>query len=99
MLRAVLPPLITSYGIFVAMVVLAVRRPVPRPRGFGGQPLGRLLRTIAGGYVAFLAIVLVFHVWLAQESGAFVSAVWGGAFLSLVLAFLAWVVSMPRRHP
>jgi hypothetical protein len=99
MLRAVLPPLITSYGIFVAMVVLAVRRPVPRPRGFGGQPFGRVLRTIAGGYGAFLAIVLVFHVWLAQEPGAFVSGVWGGAFLSLVLAVLAWVVSMPRRHP
>lgn len=98
MLRAVLPPLITSYGIFVAMVVLAVRRPVPRPRRFGAQPFGPVLRTIAGGYVAFLAIVLVFHVWLAQEPDAFVNAVWGGAFLSLVLAFLAWVVSIPRRH-
>jgi hypothetical protein len=98
-LRAVLPPLIASYGIFVAMVVLAVRRPVPRPRGFGGQPLGRVLRTIAGGYVAFLAIVLVFHVWLARQPGAFVSAVWGGAFLALVLAFVAWVLSLPRRHP
>lgn len=99
MLRAVLPPLITSYAIFVAMVVLAVRRPVSRPHGFGGQPLGRVLRTIAGGYVAFLVIVLVFHAWLAQEPGAFVSAVWGGAFLSSVLAVVAWVLSMPRRHP
>jgi hypothetical protein len=61
-----LPPLITSYAIFIAMVVvLAVRRPVPRPHGFGRQPFGRVVRTIAGGYVAFLAIVLMFHVWCA----------------------------------
>jgi hypothetical protein len=99
MLRAILPPLITSYAIFIAMVVvLAVRWPVPRPHGFGRQPFGRVVRTIAGGYVAFLAIVLIFHVWLAQELDALVSAVWGGAVLSLVLAFVAWVVSMTGRR-
>jgi hypothetical protein len=96
MLRAVLPPLITSFAIFVAMAVLAARRPVPRPHGFGHQPFGRVLRTIAGGYVAFLAIVLIFHVWFAREAGAFVSALWGGAFLGVVLAFLAWVLSVTR---
>lgn len=98
MLRAVLPPLITSYAIFVAMVVLALRRPVPRPHGFGRRPIGRVFRTIAGGYVAFLAIVLVFHVCLARDLGAFASAVWGGAFLSSVLAVLAWVLSMTERR-
>jgi hypothetical protein len=98
MLRAVLPPLITSYAIFVAMVVLAVRRPVPRPRGFGRQPFDRIARTIAGGYVAFLTIVLIFHVWLAQELDAFAGAVWGGAFLSVILAVLAWVLSMTERR-
>ena len=32
--------------------------------------------------VAFLAVVLIFHVWLAKEPDAFVNALWGGAFLS-----------------
>src|SRR5262245_62742839 len=99
MLRAVLPPLIASYAIFVAMVMLAARRPVRRPHGFGRQPLDRIVRTIAGGYVAFLTIVLVFHVWLAGESGAFVSAVWGGAFLSSVLMVLALALSKTKRCP
>ena len=98
MLRAILPPLITAYAIFVAMVALAVRRPVPRPLGFGRQPFGRIARTITGGYVAFLTIVLIFHVWLAQEPDAFRSAVWGGAFLSSVIAVIAWVLSMAERR-
>src|SRR5262245_2916940 len=98
MVRAILPPLITAYAIFVAMVVLALRRPVPRPHGFGIQPFGRIAWTIAGGYVAFLTIVLIFHVWLAREPSAFASAVWGGAFLSSVLAVAAWVLAMPGRR-
>jgi hypothetical protein len=40
--------------------------------------------TTLGGYVVFMAIVLVFHVWLAGEGDALTSAVWGGAFLSSV---------------
>lgn len=86
MLRAVLPPLIAAYATFVAMVILARRRPAPRPRGIGNGAIraGRagVVTTIVGGYVAFLAIVVIFHVWLAGEGDAFADAVWGGAFLS-----------------
>ena len=103
MFRAILPPLITAYALFVAMVILAWRRPVARPIARDGRangsarvPLRRVVETAAGGYVAFLVIVLVFHVWLAKEPDAFASAVWGGAFLSVVLAVLAWVLSMTR---
>jgi Family of unknown function (DUF6256) len=96
-LRAILPPLITAYALFVAMVVLGRRRPVARPiarphgRGNGAARvrLRRVVWTIVGGYAAFLVIVLIFHVWLAEEPDAFASAVWGGAFLSGITLVVA----------
>jgi hypothetical protein len=101
-LRAVLPPLITAYALFAAMVVLAWRRPVARPiaRGEGSTRvrLGRVVRTTVGGYVAFLAIVLIFHVWLANEPDAFVNALWGGAFLSGIALSVAWGWSLLARR-
>ena len=94
MLRAVLPPLVTAYAIFVAMVVLRLRRPVPRPRGradgsSGTGQLRHIVGTMLGGYVAFLLIVLIFHVWLAEDPDAFASAALGGAFLSLITLLVA----------
>jgi hypothetical protein len=101
-LRAVLPPLITAYVLFAAMVVLAWRRPVARAiaRGQGSTRvrLGRVVRTTVGGYVAFLAIVLIFHVWLANEPDAFVNALWGGAFLSGIALSVAWGWSLLARR-
>jgi hypothetical protein len=104
-LRAVLPPLITAYVLFAAMVFLAWRRPVARPiaRGEGSSVrLGRVVRTTVGGYVAFLAVVLIFHVWLAKEPDAFVNALWGGAFLSGIALSVACCSSLlgrrSRRH-
>ena len=105
MLRAVLPPLITAYAVFVAMVALSLRRPIARPHGRGeGSALVRLRRVVritVGGYVAFLVIVLIFHVWLAEESDAFASAVWGGAFLSgitMVVAVGSSLLGWRRRR-
>jgi hypothetical protein len=100
MLRSVLPPLVCAYALFVAMVLLARLRPVGRPkgrRGVGTVPLGELARMIAGGYVVFVAIVLVFHVWLAGESESLADAVWGGAFLALIVAAAAPVLSILTR--
>jgi hypothetical protein len=105
-LRAVLPPLITAYVLFAAMVVLAWRRPAARPIARGGGStrvrFGRVVRTTVGGYVVFLAVVLIFHVWLAQEPDAFVNALWGGAFLSGIALSGAWGASLlgrrSRRH-
>jgi hypothetical protein len=93
MLRAVVPPLVTGYAMFVAMVLLNRRRPIPGPHGRStraGRP--DVVSTMLGGYVAFLAIVLVFHVWLADEPDAFADAVGGGAFLTAV-AFVVAVAS------
>lgn len=95
MLKVVLPPLTAAYAAFVVMVVVARRRPVPRPHGrdrsFGpseGSGAG-VVGTVVGGYVAFLVIVLVFHVWIAGEGDVLWNAAWGGAFLSSV-ALAIW---------
>ena len=102
MLRQVLPPLVTAYAIFVAMVVLARRRPVPRPHGRGERSarerVSSVVVTTVGGYAAFLVIVLIFHVWLAGETDAFASAVWGGAFLSGITVVAALGSSLIGRR-
>ena len=102
MLRIVLPPLITTYAIFVAMVALALRRPAPRPRGFGRASPGvrwrEAVETILGGYAAFLLIVLVFHTWIADEPAALASAIWGGAFLCGVTLALAAGSALAERR-
>ena len=91
MLRAIVPPLVATYAVFVAMMILAWRRPAPRPRWRQKPPAptaestGSVLATASCGYVVFLVIVLVFHVWLAGESDALISAVWGGLFLSVTV--------------
>ena len=104
MLRIVIPPLITAYAIFVAMVILTLRRPAPRPRGFGRASPGvrwrEAVETILGGYTAFLLVVLVFHAWIADEPAALANAIWGGAFLcgvTLALAAGAALAEWRRR--
>jgi hypothetical protein len=101
-LRAIIPPLVAAYAVFVAMVILAWRRPAPRPRWRRKPPAptaestGSVLATASFGYIVFLVIVLVFHVWLAGESDALSSAAWSGLLLSVpavgASAFSALVV-------
>lgn len=91
-LRAVLPPLVSAYALFVAMVVRWRRRPPPRPGPTGALPPPRyLLETVGGGYVAFCAIVAVFHGWLAGEADAPADAARGGALL-IALALPSFLV-------
>jgi hypothetical protein len=105
-LRAVLPPLITAYVIFVLMVVWARRRPVARPRAatawLGPRRRGlirHVAATTAGGYVVFLAIVAVFHAWLGEDRGALGSALVEGTLLALaVLALFVLSPRLPRRR-
>src|SRR5512132_992556 len=92
-LREILPPLLFAYAVFVSVVIAAWRRPrgleppVPRTRD--------LVVTIAGGFLVFLAIVAVFHVWLLGDSGALRSALAGGGTLLAIalvaFAILSWV--------
>jgi hypothetical protein len=103
-LKVVLPPLTAAFAAFVVMVVVARRRPVPRPHGrdrrcgLSEHARAGVVGTVVGGYVAFLVIVLVFHVWIAGEGDVLWSAVWGGAFLcSLALAIWAGLSLIGRR--
>jgi uncharacterized membrane protein (DUF485 family) len=99
MLRAILPPLIGSYAIFVAMVAYAHRRPAARPH-VGSPWLGRrrsglaqhLAITTLGGFLVFLSIVAVFHAWLAAERGVIRSALTEGAVLALMV-FVAFAAA------
>jgi hypothetical protein len=107
MLEAVLPPVITAYGVFVLMVLLTQRKPVARPSRrswwLGERRHGvvrHLIGTTAGGYAVFLGIVVVFHTWLGSERGAITSALIGGTGLAVVvLGLFAGLARLPRRRP
>ena|SRR6266571_3161415 len=100
-------PVSSAYAVFVAAAISWWRQ---RGQPSDGQRLqesparavGGALTTVAGGYVAFLAIVLVFNVWIAGQRGALRSAAIGGGFLAFgvaapVFALLAWIGSRTRR--
>lgn len=93
--RTVLVPVLSAYALLVGVVVYASRHPdAGRPKAFvaGWRPRLRLIAvTVAGGYLCFLAIVLVFHVWVVGQKGALDSAIQGGSFLAGVCA-VAFVV-------
>ena len=97
--RVIVPPLVTAYAIFVVMVVRAWRG----PSGSSPPPptARRIVATLVGGYLVFLAIVAVFHVALAGEHRALLSAAAGGAFLlvgaSAVFAIGVWSVGRIGR--
>lgn len=108
--RAILPPLIAAYVIFVLMVLSARRRPVARPRRhapwLGTRRRGfirYLTATTAGGYLVFLAIVAIFHAWLGAEGDALESALVEGSLLALAVLALfalchlgaAWISARP----
>ena len=97
--RVIVPPLVTAYAIFVVMVVRAWRG----PSGSSPAPATarRIVATLVGGYLVFLAIVALFHVALAGEHRALLSAATGGAFLlvgaSAVYAIGVWSVGRIGR--
>ncbi len=94
-LRRIVVPLVCSYAVFLAAAIAWLRRPAPRPRPGEGALRRGLLRhvaaTVLGGYATFLLVVLVFHVLIAGQRGAFLSALRGGGFLAVVAA-VAFVV-------
>lgn len=100
-LRRIVLPLLAAYAVFLGVFWNAMRHPAPRTTGAtrrDGARWPEVLRhvafTAAGGYVCFLAIVLVFHVWIAGQRGALASAVWGGAFLCAVAMPVFMVLSL-----
>jgi hypothetical protein len=105
-LRAVLPPLLLAYALFLVLVLRARRRPEPRPRtgsAWLGPHRDGLIRhvavTVAGGYAVFVGIVIVFHSWLAAEADALRSALVEGSILAMaVFGLFAASASFPTRH-
>jgi protein-S-isoprenylcysteine O-methyltransferase Ste14 len=97
--KVIVPPLVTAYAIFVVMVVRAWSG--PKERTARASATRDIVMTIVGGYLVFLAIVLVFHLALAGQRGAIRSAAWGGAVLLLgaaaVYAGCLWTGAHIRR--
>ena len=100
-IRRVVIPLVAAYALFVFMALSSLRAPqveragVERVAGWK-EALRGLAVTIAGGYLCFLLIVLVFHVLIAGQRGALVSAAAGGGFLAFGVATPVFLLSLWR---
>jgi Family of unknown function (DUF6256) len=102
--RRIVPPLVAAFVVFLAMVRAAsrsVERPEPRRAGSWRTFARYLAVTALTGYLAMLAIVLVFHVVLASDRSALRSAAAGGAaLLAIVLPVFVlaeWLERKARR--
>lgn len=100
MLVRVIAPLLSAEALFLWVVANWLRHPEtqrqPRRPVSGSGVIRHVMTTVIGGYISFLAIVLVFHVWIAGQREALESAVAGGAFLAFgvaapVFLLLAWL--------
>jgi hypothetical protein len=89
-LRTVVVPVLSAYALLAWVVVYASHHPEAgrqRTAVKGWQPRLRLIAlTVAGGYVCFLAIVLVFHTWVVGQRIALSSALRGGTFIAATCA-------------
>jgi len=94
--RRIVPPLVTTFVVFLLLVRYHVRYAEPTEPPPSRFPWSAFLRylaaTAAAGYGMFLAVVVVFHVWLARDHAALRSAVAGGAAL-LVIVLPAFVLA------
>jgi len=95
--RRIVPPLVTAFVLFLVVLRYGLRHPAPAgpsPAAVSWAVFARYLAvTVMSGYGVMLLIVLVFHVVLAQESGALRSAAVGGAFLAFGVAVPVFVLS------
>jgi Family of unknown function (DUF6256) len=100
--RRIVPPLVAAFAVFLAMLRVASRsapRRVPRAPGSWAAFARYLSVTALTGYLAMLAIVLVFHVVLARDHGALRSAAAGGAtLLAIVVPVFAAAEWVARRR-
>ena len=96
--RRIVPPLVTAFVLFLVVLRYALRHPEVRasasPADVSWGVFARYLAvTVLSGYGVLLLIVLVFHVVLARDPGAFRSAAVGGAFLAFGVAVPVFVLS------
>ena len=101
--RRIVPPLVTTFVVFLLLVRYHVRHaeptgPLPSPSSWPAF-VRYLAATAAAGYGMFLAIVFVFHVWLARDHAALRSAAVGGvALLAIVLPAFVLAEWLARRR-
>ena len=102
--RRIVPPLVTTFVVFLLLVRYHVRHADPAEPAPAHPSMSAFVRylavTAAAGYGMFIVIVLVFHGWLARDHPALRSAVAGGAAL-LAIALPAFVLAewFARRRP
>ena len=101
--RDVVVPVVSAYALMVGVVVYAVRHPETnrirsQPSGWGAR-LRLIVVTVGGGYLCFLAIVLVFQVWVVGQRGAMRSALKGGTVLAAVCAVAFILGSLLEAKP
>jgi len=101
--RRIIPPLVTTFVVFLLLVRYHVRHADPAQPAPSHPSMSAFVRylaaTVAAGYAMFLAIVLVFHVWLARDHAALWSAVAGGAgLLAIVLPAFVLAEWFERRR-
>ena len=102
-LRRDVIPVLAAFTVVASMAIYARRHPsgTERIEAPGWRNVVRhQVITIGLGYLVFLAIVLVFHVWIAGKRGAMISALGGGAFLAFAVAmplFIAGSLIRARR--
>ena len=101
--RRIIPPLVTTFVVFLLLVRYHVRHSNPAEPAPSHPSVSAFVRylvvTAAAGYAMFLAIVIVFHVWLARDHAALRSAVAGGAgLLAIVLPAFVLAEWFERRR-
>ena len=84
--RTAVVPVAAAFGLLAGIVLYAAKHPeagaVSRDLVDWRSRLTLIGWTVIGGYVAFLAIVLVFHIWIVGQRGVMRSAVVDGALLA-----------------
>jgi uncharacterized protein DUF6256 len=98
-LRGVVAPVAAAYAVFVAALVANARdparerRPAPSPEAPWGRAAARVAATVAGGFVAFAVIVVVFTFELGTEPAHLVlQALAGGSALAFGIVLPAFLV-------
>ena len=92
LLRQVVAPLLATFVAFAAVLVFGARRHAVEKIARGAQPsapsiAGRVVITLAGGYAAFLLLVVSYYAVVANQTPAFLrAAVSGGAFITFAVA-------------
>ena len=100
--RRIVPPLVTTFVVFLLLVRYHVRRADPAEPAPSHPSMSAFVRylaaTAAAGYAMFLAIVLVFHVWLARDHAARSAVAGGAALLAIVLPAFVLAEWFARRR-